>query len=110
MIRASLSANSAQASMLVSPTTTKGMAFQRRTANGGSSTSTAGGAFTAPYWVRLQRVGNSVTASRSPDNVTWTTVGTDTIALGATVYVGIPVSSHRDGTLATAVVDNVTVQ
>src|SRR5205085_10549868 len=40
MIRGSVAANSAQAFMLVSYS--KGLAFQRRTANGGISTSTAG--------------------------------------------------------------------
>ncbi len=108
MIRASLSASSAHGSIFVSPG--KGVAFQRRTADGGLSTSTAGGPGTAPRWVRVQRIGDSVVASTSLDNVIWEHVGTDTIALGASVYVGIAVTSHRDGVLATAAVGSVAVE
>ena len=36
-------------------------------------------------------------------------MGSDTIAMAATVYVGLAVSSHVNGTLAQAQIDNVTV-
>ena len=108
MMRNTLSANSAHAMMVVSPG--KGLAFQRRLTAGGTSTNTSGGAGTAPYWVRLVRSGNTFTAYKSTDGSSWTLVGSDTIAMGSTIYVGIPVTSHKDGTLATATVDNVTVQ
>jgi endonuclease/exonuclease/phosphatase family metal-dependent hydrolase len=100
MMRESLSANSRHAFMLVSPG--KGLAFQRRTATGGTSTSTSGGSGTAAVWVKLTRVGNVFTAYRSADGVTWTKVGSETIPMGATIYAGIAVSSHVKGTLATA--------
>jgi regulation of enolase protein 1 (concanavalin A-like superfamily) len=64
---------------------------------------------TAPYWVKLTRVGTSITAYVSPDGTTWTQVGTDTIAMGATINVGLAVTSHSNGTLATATFDQVTV-
>jgi hypothetical protein len=38
-----------------------------------------------------------------------TQVGTDTIAMGSSVNVGLAVSSHVNGTLATATFDHVTV-
>jgi regulation of enolase protein 1 (concanavalin A-like superfamily) len=100
MVRASLAANAAQASMLVSAN--KGLAFQRRVSAGGVSTHTAGGTGKAPYFVRLTRTGNTFTAARSIDGVAWSTVGSDTIAMPATVYVGVVISSHVAGTLATA--------
>ena len=35
----------------------------------------------APYWVRLIRLGTAVTALSSGDGRTWTTIGTDAVAL-----------------------------
>jgi hypothetical protein len=106
MIRETLDPGSTQALMLVSYT--KGLAFQRRTATGGISTNTAGAMVGAPYWVKLERIGNTFNAYSSPDGTTWTLVGTDTIPMATTVYVGLAVSSHVSGTLATATFDNVT--
>jgi len=88
----------------------KGLAFQRREATGASSVNTAGASVVAPYWVRLVRAGNAFSAYSSPDGATWTLVGTDTIPMASTVYVGLAVSSHVAGTLATAMFDNVTQQ
>ena len=70
----------------------------------------AGGAGTAPYWVRLQRAGNLITASVSLDGTSWRVVGSDTIALGQDVLVGLAVSSHITGTNASARFENVTVR
>jgi phosphatidylserine/phosphatidylglycerophosphate/cardiolipin synthase-like enzyme len=107
MIRQSLTADSAHALMLVSPG--KGLAFQRRVAPGGVSTNTSGGSGTAPAWVKLERRGNTITAFRSPDGVAWTLVGSDTFAMPSNVYVGLAVSSHVSGRLATATFDSVQV-
>jgi phosphatidylserine/phosphatidylglycerophosphate/cardiolipin synthase-like enzyme/regulation of enolase protein 1 (concanavalin A-like superfamily) len=107
MIRSSLSANAAQATMLVS--SGKGLAFQRRTANGGTSTSTAGAFAAAPYWVRLDRVGATISASQSTDGTNWTLVGSDTFTMGSTVYIGLGVSSHTTSAAATATFDNVSI-
>jgi regulation of enolase protein 1 (concanavalin A-like superfamily) len=107
MIRETLDPSSAQALMLVSYS--KGLAFQRRDAARGTSVNTAGTIVTAPYWVKLQRTGNTFNAYSSPDGSAWTLVGSDTIPMAATVYVGLAVTSHVSGTLATATFDNVTV-
>jgi regulation of enolase protein 1 (concanavalin A-like superfamily) len=87
----------------------KGLAFQRRTANGGTSTSTAGALAGAPYWVRLDRAGDTITAYQSTDGANWVVVGTDTIPMGQTVFVGLGVSSHTTSATATATFDNVRV-
>src|SRR5206468_8488959 len=58
MIRDSVAPGSRQALMLVSPS--KGNAFQRRVATNAASTNTAGALVTAPYWMRLSRVGNTI--------------------------------------------------
>mgnify|MGYP006195936911 FL=1 len=108
MIRGSTSAGAAHAFMLVS--TGKGLAFQRRDRDGGSSVHTSGGSGTAPRWVRLSRKGGVVTASVSSSGASWTTVGSDTIDLPSTALVGLGVSSHDTGRLATGVFDNVRVE
>jgi len=107
MIRGSLSPSSAQAFMLTS--VAKGMAFQRRTSDGSTSVSTAGSTSTAPRWVKLTRAGNLITAYESSDGATWTAVGSDSFAtMPANLLVGLAVSSHVYGTLATATFDHVT--
>jgi len=100
MMRETLDPSSRHAFMLVSPG--KGLAFQRRVDTGGLSTNTSAGAGTAPYFVMLTRSGTTITASISPDGASWTTVGSDTISMASTIYVGLAVSSHVYGTLATA--------
>ena len=105
MIRETLDPGSSQALMLLS--FSKGLAFQRRTTTGGTSTSTAGALVGAPYWVKLERIGNTFNAYSSPDGSTWTLVGSDTIPMAATVYVGLAVTSHTTTALATATFDNV---
>lgn len=101
MIRETLDPSSRHAFMLVSAG--KGLAFQRRVATGGLSTSTAGPVATAPYFVKLTRAGTTITAYASADGAAWTFVGSDSFSnLPSTVYVGLAVSSHVAGTLATA--------
>ena len=107
MIRASLAANAAHGSMFVSAA--KGTAFQRRTATGGLSTSTAGPLAAPPRWVRIIRRGTSVDAYTSSDGTTWTRSGSDTIALGTTAYVGLAVTSHSAGAVTTASISRVSV-
>ncbi len=108
MIRDGLSAGSAYAFTLVSPS--NGGDFQRRLSAGASAVAgTADRATRAPYWVRLRRIGNLFTAYVSADGLAWRQQGSSvTIMMGATVYAGLAVTSHRDGRLATAVFSNVT--
>jgi regulation of enolase protein 1 (concanavalin A-like superfamily) len=105
MIRETLDPSSPHAVMLAS--SSKGLAFQRRTATGGVSTSTAGALVAAPQWVKLERVGNTFNAYASTDGVSWTLVGTDAVPMAATVYVGLAVSSHTTSAAAQITFDNV---
>ncbi len=107
MIRETLAAGSRHAFMALTPG--NGLAFQRRVAPGGVSTHTAGGASGTPVWVRLVRNGNTITASRSTNGSTWTQVGSDTVTMGAQVFVGLAVTSHAAGVLNTSTFDNVSV-
>jgi len=105
MIRETLTGPSKHAMMIITPG--NGAAFQRRTSTGGASTHTAGGVVTAPYWVKLIRSGNTITGYESTNGSVWTLVGSDTVTMATDVYVGLAVTSHNDGTLCTAVIDNV---
>ena len=107
MIRQSEAAGAAQAMMLVSPA--KGLAFQRRTADGGLTTSTAGGSGTAPVWVKLERRGATVKAYRSANGTAWTLVGSDTLTMTGGVQAGLGLAGHNNSRLATATFDSVTV-
>ncbi|MBI2948287.1 MAG: choice-of-anchor D domain-containing protein [Verrucomicrobia bacterium] len=105
MIRESLNANSTHA--LVNLTPSVGAEFIRRTSTGGASTATGNAGITAPYWVRLVRTGSTFTASRSTDGTSWTTIGSATITMATSVYIGLAVNSHADGTLCTGTFTNV---
>src|SRR5436190_3246745 len=57
----------------------------------------------------MNRTGNTLTASSSSNGTTWTTIGSVTISMTAGVYVGMALTSHVNGTLATADFSNVSV-
>jgi hypothetical protein len=106
MIRNDLTASGAFALMGV--TTGRGAVFTTRSTAGAANVDSYGANVTAPYWVRMVRSGSSFSAYESPDGSTWTQVGTtQTISLGTSVYVGLPLCNH--GGTGTTTVDNVTV-
>jgi hypothetical protein len=65
---------------------------------------------TAPHWVKLVRSGNTFTAYESGDGTNWTLVGSDTISMASTVYVGLAVTSHSTSASATCTFDSVSIQ
>lgn len=107
MIRDGLAANARNAFAALSPGV--GAALQARTSTGGTTTRTASGSGTAPAWVRLVRQGSRVTAYRSTDGRSWTTIASTTISLPSTVYVGLAVTSRDPSQSATAVVSNLQI-
>ena len=107
MIRASLSAGAAHAYMAA--TGSNGLHFRRRLASGATTSGTSGAAVAPPVWVRLVRQGTTVTSYSSSTGSTWTKVGTVTLPLGSTAYVGMAVSSHDADTRATAQLSSVKV-
>ena len=109
MIRESLDANARNAFVLVSPNT-GGVFFQYRTATGGSTVERDGAVVSAPYWVKLARTGNTFTAYQSANGTTWAQIGSATLGMAASVYVGLAVTSTNNGTLNTSVLDGVNVQ
>ena len=108
MIRGSLSASAPNALLYISPA--NGIVFQVRSASGGSTSSLINvTGSTAPYWLRLTRVGNTFTAYSSPDGVTWTMLKSTTLNLPAGVFIGPMVCSVKNGTLCQAQFDNATI-
>jgi regulation of enolase protein 1 (concanavalin A-like superfamily) len=109
MIRNGTASNAAHAMMMITPG--NGFAFIFRASTGGTSTHIAGPALnTMPNnWVRLTRSGSLFTSYVSANGTTWTQIGQATIAMGATVTVGLPVTSRNDSVISTATFDNVTV-
>ena len=108
MIRESLTAGARNAYAFA--TTGKGYAVQRRIDPSGVTTSMPGGAGAPPGWVRLVRQGHQFSAFWSLDGAHWTPIGTDTVPMADTVYVGMAVTSHSSATAATSAIDNYTVQ
>ena len=53
-------------------------------------------------WLRLQRIGNQFSGYASYDGVTWTLLGSVSLNLPNTIYVGLAVASHSNGQMATA--------
>ena len=107
MFRNSLDQTDAFAFMDVTPG--NGTAFQYRATKGGQPTNNNTGTFTAPYWVRLVRSGNTISGYRSASGVTWSLQASTTITMGSTIYVGLDVCSHNNSLLNTSTFDHVTI-
>ena len=107
MIRRDVTPDAANAFATV--TGAMGLAFQSRPVPGGTTDSIAGEPAGAPQWVRLTRVGTTVTGYSSVDGASWLMMGSATIALGDSAYVGIAMTSHNSGASAQATVSQVRV-
>lgn len=93
MFRESLAGDSRHAFFLLSPG--HGAALQYRAATGGQSAQAFNGPGTVPGWLRLIRRGDQFTAQMSLDGVTFSTVGSVTVPMNQTLYVGIAHTSHN---------------
>ena len=108
MMRDTLANNARMAALSV--TGSGAYRWQRRTATGGSVSTTNSGSGSAPnIWVRLVRSGNTVTASKSTNGTSWTTIGSATVTMAGNCYVGLAVASGGTTTLNTSIMDNVSV-
>lgn len=108
MARQSIDAGSPHATIFAS--VAHGTAFQwRQFANGASESSTASEDGGPPRWLKLSRRdeggGSILTGYTSVDGVTWTQTSRQMVGYGPTVLVGLAVTSHVDGVLATAEFD-----
>ncbi|MDA6070139.1 family 16 glycosylhydrolase [Flavobacterium sp. AC] len=91
-------------------TAAAGVEFLSRDAISGITTAQSATG-TTPKWLRVTRAGNVFTSYSSDNGTTWTPIGTPrTIAMASTIYVGMAVTSHANGTLATGVFSDVIVR
>ncbi len=73
--------------------------YQRSAAGGTTSFRTSNNADPAKSWLRLSRVGNSISASKSTDGIQWSLVSRINIELPENCYIGILTNSGNDKTL-----------
>ncbi|MGG9972211.1 hypothetical protein ACQ33O_10490 [Ferruginibacter sp. SUN002] len=107
MIRDGLGATAKNATIVITPS--NGINFQYRSTVAGVTTNNGGNTFATPYWLKLVRAGNVITGYYSSDGNTWTQLGTISIEMSATIYVGMAVTSHNDGNIANGIFTNVSV-
>jgi len=103
MIRERRSASARHTSILMG---SAGGSVRSRLGNGSTTVSSP---VARANWLRLARVGASITASVSSDGSQWTNIATQTLALPSTLYVGVVVTSRAPASLATATVSNMAV-
>lgn len=63
----------------------------------------------APYWLKLERKGDTFTASVSKDNTTWEAAGEIKVEMGKEVFIGLCLTSHDNAALSTAEFEQVAV-
>lgn len=99
MIRASVNGGSAFANTVISGGAGNGASFQYRlAANGACGNTDAAAVVASPYWVKLERKGDSITGYFSADGKSWSMLGTSqTIPMSAPVLIGLCVTSHAAG-------------
>ncbi len=105
-MRDSLNANAMEASAVVTPV--NGVVMTHRNTTG----ATTDGFFQnggAPVWLKLVRSGSTFTSYQSDDGVTWTMIGTTTINMGQTIYVGLVGTAKNSSTTNTIMFDNVSI-
>src|SRR6266850_2980753 len=95
MARENMAADSREVSVFATPA--GGYEFQYR-ATAGALVQKVDSVQKVSYpntWVRLKRAGNVFSSYTSVDGMTWTAFGTTTLALPATVFLGMATTSHN---------------
>jgi regulation of enolase protein 1 (concanavalin A-like superfamily) len=111
MIRESLDAGAAHASIDITPD--NGVSFQYRSSTANTSADVTQAGVTVPCWLRITRTGNKMKAEHSADGKTWSSVGTDAaasskdIAMTGTVYIGLCLTSHNPSEISTVEFSNI---
>jgi hypothetical protein len=102
MARETLAVNSRYAASLATPNLA-GCFFSYRTNTGTGALNAGGFPVTYPStWLRLQRVGNVFTGYAGVDGNAWTRLGSFTLAMPATIYVGLAAGSQNTNATTTA--------
>ena len=107
MMRDSTDPNSLHAMVYITPA--NGVAFQYRATTGGAITNINQSGITAPYWIVLERAGESFTAYYSPDGTSgsWVVLGGASIPMPNPICTGLALTAHNAAAVCTAVFSNV---
>jgi hypothetical protein len=98
MIRDDLRGGSTHATQVMTGGGGNGTSFQYRlVADAGPGNTDAATVLALPYWVKIERMGNTLVGSLSADGAIWVVQNSVDIEMTAPVYIGICVSSHVPG-------------
>ncbi len=111
MIRETLDTNSKNYYVSRIPGAANHIQSSYRTGTGSNTITTNYGTHldTLPIWLKLERIGNNLRGYISTDGTGWNLIKDQYISMTADVKIGMAVTSNLDGTLSTAVFDNVSV-
>jgi hypothetical protein len=109
MLRETLDANSTEVLLDLRPT--GDLEFMTRPSVGASTSFIAGATADRPTWLRLFRDGPVVTGYTRANTIDapWTLVGSTTISMGTSLFIGLAVTSQDPGRLNTSSFDGVGV-
>ncbi len=105
MMRQSLASNAKHATMLLTGTSVPMMTM--RAGTGGFPMSTSGTAVTKPYWLRLYRLGGTITGYISADGVNWSQLMACPNLLSSPLY--LVLFSTTSGPSGQATFDNISI-
>ena len=90
MIRDNLNGGSAHAMMVMTGSGGNGASFQyRAAANGVSAGTDSTSVIAPPYWVKVERVGDTLTGYVSADGKSWSIMSSTLITMETPVYIGL---------------------
>jgi regulation of enolase protein 1 (concanavalin A-like superfamily) len=84
-------------------------AFMLTRATTGGSTSSSEKSDSGDQWIKLVRIGNTFSTYISSNGSAWTLVGSSTVAMGATIDIGLAACSQNLSTTEDAIFKNVSV-
>lgn len=115
MVREGLNADARNAFLLL--TDSNGALFQRRQDPGGVTQDTLPDGYyardydaIAPWWLRIVRSGDTITAFNSPDGEQWSQLGRYDVQLPEEVYVGMALTSRNGQETARAVFSQIALK
>ena len=94
MIRDSLDAGAANA--FIGLTATNTVTFQYRSSDGGGTGSNSVTVVGTMHWVKLAQSGSTLTGYYSVDGTNWTQLGSTTVSMGSTGYMGLAFCNNNN--------------
>ena len=80
-----------------------------RTTTGGSTSQVNSINGSSPYWLRLERVGNTITTYYSADGLSWIISDTQAMALSQDVYIGLAVTAYSSSEMTMGMFKNISL-